>query len=512
VPAHTQEAWLAAVGGLLLALLVSLLRPSSLRRPRPPTIQLLDFAVCLPDPAWRFPRSLLPVLLEGMISPEDVAFQHKVVMRSGLGEHTSATPAILSGKYAEPGATSIEVCRDEFRATCLTTVQELLDKTGVKPHEIDFVVTNCSLFNPTPSLSATIMNHFKMPATTRNFSLGGMGCSAGLVAVDLARSLLELQPGTRALVVSHENITNAWYAGNDRSMMVPNCIFRANGAAILLSSRPGDARRAKYSLRHLLRTNLAADDEAFHCVYQTVDAQAGVGVRLGKELMCVAARALKVNLTALGPKVLPLSEQAKFGANLVVRQLARRSKALARRLPASWTQPYVPAFSKAFNHVCIHTGGRGVIDTIQKQLNLSYDSAEPSRAALYRFGNTSSASIWYCLAFIEHFKGVRRGDAVWQLAFGSGFKVNSAVWVANRRLAEGTHRAWDGFDAAAMRADLEELEAAVAAERAARQAAAAAAAAAAGADSSSDSTSRGDAAGSKQQDQQQRQAPGKVAA
>jgi predicted naringenin-chalcone synthase len=41
------------------------------------------------------------------------------------------------------------------------------------------VITNSSLFNPTPSLSATIMNHFKMPHTTLNYNLGGMGCSAG---------------------------------------------------------------------------------------------------------------------------------------------------------------------------------------------------------------------------------------------------------------------------------------------------------------------------------------------
>jgi hypothetical protein len=32
------------------------------------------------------------------------------------------------------------------------------------------------------------------------------------------------------------------------------------------------------------------------------------------------------------------------------------------------------------------------------------------------------------LAYIESFRGVSRGQKVWQMGFGSGFKVNSAVW------------------------------------------------------------------------------------
>jgi 3-ketoacyl-CoA synthase len=47
----------------------------------------------------------------------------------------------------------------------------------------------------------------------------------------------------------------------------------------------------------------------------------------------------------------------------------------------------------------------------------------------------------YVLAYIEHFRGITRGDKVLQLAFGSGFKCNSAVWVANRSFKE-LHDTW----------------------------------------------------------------------
>jgi 3-ketoacyl-CoA synthase len=65
----------------------------------------------------------------------------------------------------------MEAARFEFAATCFSCIEELLQKTGVKPSQINFVITNSSLFNPTPSLSATIMNHFKMGGNTKGYSL-----------------------------------------------------------------------------------------------------------------------------------------------------------------------------------------------------------------------------------------------------------------------------------------------------------------------------------------------------
>jgi 3-ketoacyl-CoA synthase len=74
-------------------------------------------------------------------------------------------------------ALGIEPARFEFSATCFPAIEDLFAKSGVSPQQVKFIVTNSSLFNPTPSLSAMIMNHFKMSPSTKNYSLGGMGCS-----------------------------------------------------------------------------------------------------------------------------------------------------------------------------------------------------------------------------------------------------------------------------------------------------------------------------------------------
>lgn len=259
-----------------------------------------------------------------------------------------------------------------------------LHPAGIKPKEIGILVVNCSLFNPTPSLAAMVINHFKMRSNIISYNLSGMGCSSSPISIDLARQMLQLYPSTYALVLSTENITQNWYFGNDRSMLMPNCLFRVGGAAMLLTNRRREGFRSKYELLHTVRTHLGANDAAYSCIYQQEDENGSLGVRLSKELMAVAGEALKVNVTTLGPLVLPISEQLLFIANLVMRKVFRK-KGL---------KPYIPDFKLAFDRVCIHTGGRAVIDEIEKQLRLTSEMVEPSRATLYQFGNTSSSSIW----------------------------------------------------------------------------------------------------------------------
>ena len=60
-------------------------------------------------------------------------------------------------------------------------------------------------------------------------------------------------------------------------------------------------------------------------------------------------------------------------------------------------RPYIPDFKLAFEHFCVHTGGRGVIDAIEKQLELREEHVRASRETLYRYGNVSSSSVWCAL-------------------------------------------------------------------------------------------------------------------
>ena len=71
---------------------------------------------------------------------------------------------------------------------------------------------------------------------------------------------------------------------------------------------------------------------------------------------------------------------------------------------------------------------------MEENLKLSKEDVLPSRATLYRYGNTSSSSVWYELNYIEQKGDMKRGDKTWQIAFGSGLKCNTAVWRALRTI------------------------------------------------------------------------------
>ncbi|KAK1301338.1 3-ketoacyl-CoA synthase 6 [Acorus calamus] len=397
-------------------------------RPRP--VYLVDYALFKPPHTCRVPFAtfLEHARLITHFNKKSVDFQMLILERSGLGEETCLPPAI---HYIPPNPT-MEAAREEAELVIFSAVDAVLAKTGVRPKDVDVLIVNCSLFSPTPSLSAMVINKYKMRSNVRSFNLSGMGCSAGLISIDLARDLLQVHPNSNALVVSTEIITPNWYGGNQRSMLLPNCLFRIGGAAVLLSNRRRDASRAKYKLVHIVRTHKGADDKAYRCVYQEEDRDGMTGINLSKDLMAIAGDALKANITTIGPLVLPASEQLLFLFTLIGRKVFN----------PKW-KPYIPDFKQqAFEHFCIHAGGRAVIDELQKNLDLSAEHVEASRMTLHRFGNTSSSSLWYELNYIESKGRMKRGDRVWQIAFGSGFKCNSAVWKCVRTIKTPVEGPW----------------------------------------------------------------------
>ena len=267
---------------------------------------------------------------------------------------------------------------------------DVLRKTGVKPEQVDILITNCSIFCPTPSLASMLINKFKLRKDVQAYNLGGMGCSIGVVAIGLVRDMLQAHPNSIALFVPAEVTTYCFYPGKVKDYLVANAIFRMGGAAVLFSNRRDLGRVAKYQLHHSCRVHTGQEDAAYRCISWGPDEEGVNGVFLGKDVPQQAGKMLQAVIRAVTPKIMTWGQYAEAAVWMF------EKKALKRRVPT-----YVPDYPRCVDHFALHAGGYAVLKGIQKGMNLPVGSVLPSFASLRDYGNTSSSTTWYTIAYLE---------------------------------------------------------------------------------------------------------------
>lgn len=173
---------------------------------RPHCVYRVDYACFRPPPSYRITKASLVEHAHHMPSMDDksVYFMARMLDRSGLSDQTYLPAAC----HYIPPYCSMSESRIEAEHVIISSIDDLLAKTCTSPEEIDVLVTNSSIFNPTPSFVDMIINKYMLRGDIRIIQISGMGCSAGLISVDAAKNLLQVAPrGTNALVVSREIIT-----------------------------------------------------------------------------------------------------------------------------------------------------------------------------------------------------------------------------------------------------------------------------------------------------------------
>ncbi|KAL6269373.1 hypothetical protein ACE6H2_026284 [Prunus campanulata] len=367
----------------------------------PNPVFLLDFSCFKPNPNQKcsYKASEHFVFRTNRFSEESQEFMRKIYLKSGLGDETYAPKFVFQ---PNPKA-DLKSAMDEAQEGMFSSINSLLSKTNIDPSLIDCLIVTCGSFSPMPSLTALIVNHFKLKSDVKTYNLSGMGCSSGVMSIDLAANVLkQSQKIGYALVVIIETITLNWYYELPRW----NSFTR-------------------------FETHHGANDRAYKAAFQEEDDKGCTGFSLTKDLIPVAGMFLREHIKILGPRVLPLSQLGLYVYSVIRSTMTRGA-----------SKPIVPDFTKAFDHFCIHTGGKAVIEQVGRVLRLGEEFTEPARMILHRFGNTSSSLVFYELAYLEAKGRVKKGDRVWMLGFGTGFKVGSLVWKALLDLGNERDNPW----------------------------------------------------------------------
>lgn len=363
---------------------------------------------------------------------EEYRFLLQTIVSAGIGEETYGPRNVIEGREECPTTADALWELDDI---IFQTLDKLFASSGVLPSEIDILVVNVSLLSPAPSLTARVINRYKMRENIKVFNLSGMGCSASLIAVDLVRHLFRLYNNAFAIVVSTESIGPHWYCGKEKSMILSNCLFRSGGCSMLLTNNRALERQAILKLSCSVRTHLAADDDAYNCCMQVEDDRDYRGFLLTKSLKKAAAKALSMNFRVLVPKMLPFKELLRY---VIVSRLRKKIKSLSIENTAGASLN----LKAGIEHFCIHPGGKAVIDGVGKSLGLGDYDLEPARMALHRFGNTSAGGLWYVLGYMQAKKRLKKGDKILMISLGAGFKCNNCVWEVLRDLDDAN--VWKG--------------------------------------------------------------------
>ncbi|KAI4340392.1 hypothetical protein MLD38_025232 [Melastoma candidum] len=195
-----------------------------------------------------------------------------------------------------------------LRAIVSSGIGKLLDRSRVSPSQIDFIVVTVSTLAAVPSLCTRIINRYKMREYIKAFNLTGMECSGSLISVDLVQHLFKSYKNKIALVVTSESLSQNWYSGNDRSMILANCLFRSGGCAMRLMNNGALKSKCMFKLKCLVIAHHGTKDESFGRCIQKEDDQGRMGFYLGKNLPEAATRAFVSNLKEISPTILPLRE------------------------------------------------------------------------------------------------------------------------------------------------------------------------------------------------------------
>lgn len=158
-------------------------------RKRPRSVYLVDFACYKRSETLLCPIELYVEQASKIFSEEHVAFQKKILEGSRMSPKTYFPEAFFR-ETLDPCFTDV---RNEVETLAFGAVDDLLAKTGVKAKDIGVLVVTSGIFCPTPSVSSMIVNRYKLRSNILSYNITGMGCSAGIISVNLVRQLLQVR-------------------------------------------------------------------------------------------------------------------------------------------------------------------------------------------------------------------------------------------------------------------------------------------------------------------------------
>jgi len=255
--------------------------------------------------------------------------------------------------------------------------QKLLQKWHYQAQDVDALFISTCTGYLCPGLSTYVSQRLGMSENIYTLDLVGLGCAGALPALRAADDFLNRYPDSTVLVIAVEICSAATHWAEKPELILSNAIFSDGAAAVMLTNRQKMAGLRIKNISSLLWPQFR-DELRF----KYLDAR-----------LCNV-------ISSKVPEIVANAIHALYKNSIVEN-----------------------------THYAFHSGGRKVLDAIQKRLGLSDDDMLFSRQILRQYGNISSPSVLFVLKSILRQK-LRDKDSVIGFSFGAGFLASmfQAEW------------------------------------------------------------------------------------
>ena len=248
-----------------------------------------------------------------------------------------------------------------------------IDKAGLRPSEIDGVVTVSSTGIATPSLEARVGPRLGLRNGVRRLPVFGLGCAGGVSGLSTAARLASADPGSNWLMVTVETCSiSIRLDSNDPAAVVATALFGDGAAAAVVTS-------GKHSLAHI----------------------GGSAERMWPDTLGIMGWEVEdPGLAVIFDRAIP---------PFITRELADAVDGMLGKLGLARGD---------IDRFCCHPGGVKVIDAIETALDLPQGELNIEREVLHDHGNMSAPTVLFVLERL-----LQRGlpKRVLMTAFGPGF-------------------------------------------------------------------------------------------
>ena len=257
-----------------------------------------------------------------------------------------------------------------------------LQEAGLFANEVDGLVISTCTGSLCPGLTSYVIESLGFRPDVLAFDLVGQGCAAALPNWRLADALLASESCRHVLSICVEVSSAAMYLDNDPGVLISACLFGDGAGAAVLSNAASPQRRSIEWKSFASLVNPAARDALLF------ESRGGM---------------LRNVLTRPVPGL--AAEHAE--------QVLHKVLGAADLTPAD-----ISAW-------IMHAGGRDVLAALQRRLQLTPADLRYSSDMLYRYGNMSSAFVYFVMqAALED---NAEPGWWWMSAFGAGFSCHGAL-------------------------------------------------------------------------------------